>query len=172
VVQEPRPLGEFAYRYEKTYSLTDQNTLVIEYSLSNLGAVAWSFNHYNHHWFAIAGGPVDAAYGLRLGFDLPGDGVRATIRGQTLISPTSPPSKTKPFYLAADLADVETRSNTFDLQRGGRKILSYSGEFSPSRFALYATPEGFCPEVFFRAELKPGERVTWRARYHIGDRLD
>jgi hypothetical protein len=46
-------------------------------------------------------------------------------------------------------------------------VVRYRAEFTPHRFALYAAADGFCPEVFMRATLEPGETTSWSATYRF-----
>jgi hypothetical protein len=51
-------------------------------------------------------------------------------------------------------------------------IVRYEGSFPPARFALFANEDGFCPEVFKRTTLAPGETASWSATYQLCLRID
>lgn len=55
----------------------------------------------------------------------------------------------------------------FGLSVAAHATMRFTGDFQPYRFALFADPRGFCPEIFFRAKLKPGTTITWSASYHF-----
>jgi hypothetical protein len=70
-------------------------------------------------------------------------------------------------YYAGELVDVPAGANTFTVQVDGAPVVRYEAEFTPHRFALYAAEDGFCPEVFMRAALEPGETISWSANYRF-----
>ena len=158
--------GSYAYRYRKSYRLLDSERLVINYELSNTGASAWTFEHYNHHWFRMAGTPVGPGYGVSTGFELP-EAPTAFRRGQFALEMPAPLAEGEAAYYASDLADVEPGANIFAWAVGGVPVVGYQGSFVPARFALYASADGFCPEVFKRAKLAPGASITWSATYRF-----
>lgn len=156
----------WGYAYSKTYRLTSDNELKISYQLKNTGTNAWSFEHYNHHWFAPDGAAVGPSYAIEAGFPLPTNQCSFTREGQTLRFGSAVPTNA-PFYLEGDLTGVTERQNAFKLTLRGRLAIRFQGDFIPARFAAYAVPEAFCPEVFKRAELQPGQTVRWSARYQF-----
>lgn len=158
--------GSYAYRYRKSYRLLGSGRLVISYELSNTGASAWTFEHYNHHWFNIAGTPVGPGYAVTTGYELP-EAPTAFRRGQFALEMPAPLAEGEAAYYASDLADVQPAANTFTWAVGGVPVVGYQGSFPPARFALYASADGFCPEVFIRAKLPPGASITWSATYHF-----
>jgi len=158
--------GSYAYRYRKSYRLLDSERLVINYELSNTGASAWTFEHYNHHWFRMAGTPVGPGYGVSTGFELP-EATTAFHRGLFTLDMPAPLAEGEAVYYASDLAEVPPGANTFAWAVDGVPVVGYQGSFAPARFALYASADGFCPEVFKRAILAPGATITWSATYRF-----
>jgi hypothetical protein len=158
--------GPWQYLYTKSYALDGAIGLTIHYELSNTGARAWTFEHYNHHWFRLQDAPVGPGYEVVTGFELPPaeTAFRHTPRSLHMQAPLPPGGAA---YYAGDLVDVAAVANTFSLQVDGAIVVSYQAEFRPHRFALYADADGFCPEVFMRAALEPGETVSWSATYRF-----
>jgi hypothetical protein len=154
------------YLYRKSYVLAGADSLSIHYELTNTGAKTWSFEHYNHHWFRLDGVAVGPGYEVGTGFDLPSaeTAFRHTPRSLQMQSPLAPGGAA---YYAGELVDVPAGANTFTVQVDGAPVVRYQGEFTPHRFALYAAEDGFCPEVFMRAALEPGETISWSANYRF-----
>lgn len=154
------------YDYRKSYALRGADELVIHYQLTYTGATAWTFEHYNHHWFRLEGIPVGPGYRVVTGFELPEaeSAFHHTSYSLTMAAPLAPGGAA---YYASDLAAAPGASGTFELQVDGAPVVGYRASFSPDRFAVYASADGFCPEVFTRAALEPGATVTWSATYRF-----
>jgi hypothetical protein len=154
------------YDYVKTYSVHENNVLTIRYQLTNVGESAWPFEHYNHHWFRLGGTEVGPLYRASTGFALPGNETRFLLEGRSLrLADSLGPGEAA--YYGSDLADATREENTFDLSVGDETIVRYEGSFPPARFALFANHDGFCPEVFKRTILEPGETASWSATYRF-----
>jgi hypothetical protein len=156
----------WGYAYSKTYRLKSDNELEICYELRNTGTNTWSFEHYNHHWFAPDGEAVGPSYAIEAGFQLPTNQCSFTREGKTLRFGSAVPTNA-PFYLEGDLTGVTERQNSFTITLRSLPAIRFQGDFIPARFAAYAVPEAFCPEVFQRAEVNPGQTVRWSARYQF-----
>jgi hypothetical protein len=158
--------GPWQYLYRKSYALAGAYGLTIHYELTNAGSTAWLFEHYNHHWFRLDGVAVGPGYEVATGFKLPPaeTAFRHAPRSLHMQSPLAPGGAA---YYAGDLVDVPAGANTFTVQVDGAPVVRYQAEFTPHRFALYAAEDGFCPEVFMRAALEPGETVSWSATYRF-----
>jgi hypothetical protein len=166
VFQDSDPAFPQRYHYRKTYTVSEGNVLTIHYHLENTGENAWTFEHYNHHWFRLEGVTVGPPYLVTTGFDL------AETETKFLLTPNSlqlaaPLEPGGAAYYASELAGVTASANSFELSVEGTALLHYMGSFPPARFALYASSEGFCPEVFKRAALRPGEAAAWSAIYRF-----
>ena len=169
VVQQSKGDGRLQYRYAKTYTLTGADELTIAYQLTNTGSLAWSFEHYNHHWFRLADVPVGPDYRVVTGFELPVAQTNLELASFSLEIP-SPLAPGEAHYYASELSDIPASANHFELQVSGAAVVRYRGSFSPRRFAVYANADGFCPEVFFRAALEPGDTASWSTTYRF-DRM-
>ena len=166
VTQLSDGVGPWQYRYRKTYLLSGPGELTIRYELSNTGAVDWSFEHYNHHWFRLADVAVGPGYRVATGFDLPEapTGLLRKPRSLAMAAPL-PPGGAE--YYASDLAGIPASANYFALEIEDRPVVRYQGSFPPRRLAVYADTDGFCPEVFMRSTLAPGETARWSATYRF-----
>ena len=167
VVQQASVPGFPGYRYQKTYEAADGNRLTIHYRLTNTGEDVWTFEHYNHHWFRHEAVAVGSSYLLRVRFPLPEAGPTAFRRDSDALQLPERLGPGQVAYYASDLERVTAARNGYELWLGGEAIVRYQGSFTPARFAAFASEEGFCPEVFKRATLHPGETVTWSATYHF-----
>ena len=156
--------GAWQYHYRKSYELLGADGLAIHYELTNTGAAAWTFEHYNHHWFRVEGIVVGPGYRVVTGFELP-EAETTFRRAPFSLAMAMPLAPDAAAYYASDLAEVPASSNTFELQVDGAPVVGYRASFPPARFAVYASADGFCPEVFTRAALEPGATVTWSATY-------
>lgn len=154
------------YHYRKSYELLDANELAVRYELTNIGDTAWTFEHYNHHWFRVDEVPVGPAYRVVTGFELPKTDT-VFRRAPFSLEMASPLALDAAAYYASEVAGVPAGANTFELLVDGRPAVSYQASFEPARFAVYANADGFCPEVFMRAALEPGETATWSATYRF-----
>ncbi len=169
VVQQSEGEGPWQYRYVKSYRLTGSHGLEIHYKLSNTGSPAWTFEHYNHHWFRVADVLVGPSYRVVTGFELP-IAPTSLQPGAFSLEIPGPLAPGEAHYYASELAEVTAHTNHFELQVSGTAAVRYQGSFSPRRFAVYADADGLCPEVFFRAALEPGETVSWFSTYRF-DRM-
>lgn len=169
VEQASEPGPPHQYNYRKTYVVAPENTLHIHYELTNTGETAWGFEHYNHHWFRLEGVPVGSLYRLVTGFDLP-DAPTELLQAPRELRPATSLSAGEALYYASDLVAVPAAQNSFRVEIGAEAALGYAGSFSPARFALFANQDGFCPEVFHRANVQPGEAVAWSATYRFAVR--
>jgi hypothetical protein len=154
------------YSYTKSYTLVADDTLEIRYTLTNTGTNIWSFEHYNHHWFSPDAEPVGPVYALETQFTLPA-GETAFIRTDHELRLANRIPTNSPYYLAGDLTNTPAQQNSFTLTLHGRPAIIYQGSFAPAHFAAYAESGAFCPEVFRRATIRPGESVHWSARYRF-----
>ena len=160
------------YDYVKTYSVHANNVLTVRYQLTNTGESAWPFEHYNHHWFRLADAEVGPRYRATTGFVLPENETRFLRDGNSLHLAELLEAGEAAYY-GSDLADVSGMENNFEWSVDHLAIVRYEGSFVPARFALFANEDGFCPEVFMRTTLAPGETASWSATYQFmpADRL-
>ncbi len=158
--------GPRQYLYHKSYELHAGDALTIRYELTNTGTVPWTFEHYNHHWFRLQDVPVGPGYAVATGFDLPeaDTTLRHAPRTLEMLAPLGAGGAA---YYAGDLQGVTANANTFSVRVNDAAVVQYQADSAPHRFALYADADGFCPEVFVRAALEPGETTRWSATYRF-----
>ena len=158
--------GPWHYLYRKTYTLSGPGEVTIAYELTNTGSAAWTFEHYNHHWFRIGETAVGPGYEVVTGYELPA-GETTLRRARSSLQIPAPLAPDGAAYYAGELVGVPPDANTFEVRVDREASVGYRASFAPARFALYADARGFCPEVFMRAALAPGETVTWSATYRF-----
>jgi len=158
--------GPSQYLYRKSYEVHAGDALTIRYELMNTGTVPWTFEHYNHHWFRLQDVPVGPGYAVATGFDLPEADTTFRHAPRTLEMP-APLTPGGAAYYAGDLQGVTANTNTFSVRVNDAAVVRYQADSTPHRFALYADADGFCPEVFVRAALEPGETTRWSATYRF-----
>jgi len=163
-----RAAGDAAgeYQYRKSYELRGADGLVIHYELTNTGTTPWTFEHYNHHWFRAENHAVGPGYRVVTGFELP-EADTAFRRAPFSLEMAAPLGPGAAAYYASDLDAVPVGGGTFEWQVDGAPVIRYQASFSPDRFAVYASADGFCPEVFTRVALEPGATAAWSASYRF-----
>ena len=166
VIQRSDPLFPQRYAYRKTYALGEDNSLTIRYRLTNTGEAPWSFEHYNHHWFRLEGADIGPRYRCRTVFALP-EAETGFLRGDHSLRMKEALAPEGAVYYASDLPGAAAEANRFTIEVDGKPMVDYAGSFAPVRFALYASADGFCPEVFKRATLGPGESASWSSIYRF-----
>ncbi|MHB1158660.1 MAG: hypothetical protein ACYC26_17695 [Phycisphaerales bacterium] len=162
--QQVAALGDYAYHYVKSYRVnTDKQRLVISYQITNTGKLTMRFDQYNHDWSVLADPPVGADYSLAADFQIPAPNAswlklenNRLLLTQTIAKPGYQPFDCR---VPADQNRLVLRND-----RTG-KTIEISGDFRITRFALYAQPDAICPEIFFTAELKPGQTASWNRTY-------
>jgi hypothetical protein len=167
-------LGRYGYDYVKKYTvLPTSGLLVIEYSLRNTGKLPFSYNQYNHNWLSFSGrGPGSSCF-IQTRF-----GLSDKAAPEWLNIPT--PREQEVRLSFTDLvgrkggavfesprgAPAAQNTLTAACQALGQQI-EIGGDFSVSKFALYAETGAFCPEVYKQSTLERGEVQTWRRYYRF-----
>jgi hypothetical protein len=166
ITQDSDPGLAYRYQYRKTYAIGPGNLLTITYRLTNSGEKPWTFEHYNHHWFRLGAMAPGPGYRIVSGFPLP-EAETGFLLEPNALRMRAALGDGEAAYYGHDLAGASIAENTLALSVDSRTIVRYEGSFPPARFALYASAAGFCPEVFKRAALQPGETVSWAATYRF-----
>jgi hypothetical protein len=166
VSQDSDPALPHRYHYRKTYTVGEGNVLTISYHLANTGEAPWTFEHYNHHWFRLGEMAPGPAYRVASGFKLP-DAETAFLLEPNALHMAAPLRDGGAAYYGSDLDSASVSENTVALSVDGSTIVHYAGSFAPARFAVYASAEGFCPEIFKRSALQPGQSASWSATYRF-----
>lgn len=166
VSQDSDPGLPHRYQYRKTYTVGADNVLTITYQLANSGEVPWTFEHYNHHWFRLGTLAPGPSYRVSSGFKLPAAETSFLLEPNALRM-AAPLDDGGAAYYGSDLRNATVSENTVTLSVDDSTIVRYAGSFAPARFSVYASAEGFCPEIFKRSALQPGETVSWSASYRF-----
>jgi hypothetical protein len=163
---------DYVYDYIKRYLVFRKlGVLVIEYKLQNLGRCPFTFNQYNHNWFACAGRTTAPPYFVETAFDVSAvNGVDWLNRSAAADSWTrlriAKPVGAGVVFESASGGPVESNKLIVGCPGSGQHV-EVSGDFDVERFSLYADQSAICPEVFKQAELHQGESQTWRRYYRF-----
>ncbi len=166
VSQTSTLVNGFQYDYAKTYILSPDGELSIQYRMKNIGKVSWTFEHYNHHWFRASSYPIDGHYRVLTSFNLPVTESTFIQHTQSLEVPKRLESGEAAYYVTP-LKDPSPNLNQFTIQLKRQDFVHYEGSASPERFALYADAAGFCPEIFSKHSLAPTEELRWSSNYRF-----
>ncbi len=154
----------YGYDYGKTYTIERGGRLVIRYELTNRGARAFSFEHYNHNFFGLtsAGGAKSARIETPLRLQHPPEGWSLTTdhgaqwvgdnfpaRGRFWRIPLDPP------------ADKHALTLSFKDGYGVRM----TGSSAVARLSVWLDETTLCPELFSRFALESGETARWTRTY-------
>lgn len=158
----------WGYRLGKRIALAPPDGLEIAYRLENTGTNAFSFEHYNHHWFRFDGaesGPdyelhsplLPAPESLPPGWTIAGSGLRlragAPASGGIAVRwPVPPHARAAHFRLA---------------HRPSGLAVTITPDFTPARLAVWSVREAFCPELFLQCGLPAGAHRTWSVQYRF-----
>ena len=166
VTQVSTEVNGIQYDYAKTYILSSDGQLSIQYRMKNTGQFSWTFEHYNHHWFLASTHPIDQSYRVLTPFKLPISDSHFIQQPQSLEVPKRLESGEAAYYVTP-LDKASAKFNRFTIQLAGQNIVHYEGTASPARFALYADSAGFCPEIFSKHSLAPNEELNWSSTYRF-----
>jgi hypothetical protein len=166
-VQQVSPVVRgYAYRLVKTYDVnTDENTLIITYSLTNAGSRRFDLEHYNHNFLTLDNKPFGEQYHITLGKaveSLPHSWMH--MQGNRLVIDGEPGAvgfvQVNEKYTAkqADLSIFST---------DGKLGIELTGDQPAYRFAHFFTANSYSPERFTRVWLEPQQQFSWQARYHF-----
>lgn len=146
----------WAYDYEKTYVVdATARTLVIHYRLKNTGEKPLTIEQYNHNWFRLGDEPTGPHHRLDAPFVLE--------EGLAFAEPQIEPTyRMAPQQVPAGRNQATLRNTT------NGQWVEFSGDFAVNRFALFADPGSYSPEVFGHWEIAPGEEAAWHRTYRFG----
>lgn len=170
-VEQRSPLRQgYGYRLSKRYKLERPDGLTITYELENTGEKSFSFEQYNHNFLNLGGVVSDALYSVRPAFALPeaGNEVWRLDGGQLGLAAPAPVRGGA--YFGVETPGVLAADNRLVLSHAHGGAVEISGDFPLARFAVWATQNAICPETFIRAEVAPGQTVSWRRMYRFASR--
>lgn len=164
--QQMQSATGWGYAYAKTYRLfPDAATLVIEYSLTNIGELPLNAEQYDHNWFNFGGGAIDDNYFLetRFGVGEPtGDWFKYSAQRFDLTRLIE-----KGSYSPSPLGAPATQNWMRIGHRSLGQSIVVTGDFDVARFALYADSTALCPEVFGEFKLAAGQSMNWQRKYEF-----
>lgn len=171
VVQSFCSATGWAYSYEKTYRIdASLPCLSIEYRLTNKGEREILTEQYNHNYFRLMMGEGAQPCALEHGFGIPEietDWFRRSGRTTTIsVPPRQPRYFMSPLSFAWHAPELELRIP------GLERRVALNGDFSASRFALYADDMTVCPEIFTLIKVRPSESCSWMRTYCFPPRRD
>lgn len=154
---------------QKTIRL-NENALEITYTFRNVGKSIIKATEFCHNFFQLDGFPVDNHYRLQFPYTL-----RPKIRrGELLLERDAyrlgsfdKPSASTAFWIEGYDGLCEhwmrlTHDNT-------PAKLRIEDEFPVCRFYGWNNADAFCPEVFAKIHINPGEKVCYQRRYIFED---
>lgn len=167
MTQVSEPFSGYQYRYEKTYRPAGSRGLVIEYVLTNLGSKRFSFEHYNHNFFAFDGEGGSENYTVTAAFSWPAEpaaGWRLDGRKRLVLS--SQLTGLSGVYWGVPVEIAASQHRLILQHRKGIAVV-ITGDSDATRFAIWADGGAICPELFIHRELSPGDTARWTRTYHF-----
>lgn len=154
-----------AVEQTKTFSV-EGNTLTIRNTLRNTGSRTVHAKEFSHNFFCFDDHPIDESYCLTLPFQ-----VQPRFRRGELVTgfqTLRPYAFDVPTDSTAAFVDgwQGLRSHTMRLenQKTGTAV-TVKDDFPPCHFYLWSNPSAFCPEVFCKIDLEPGETLEYTRQY-------
>lgn len=164
--------NKYGYAYTKRYRVLPKlTTLVIEYELRNSGNVPITFSQYNHNWFSFSGRTTTPPYYVEAAFP-----VAPKLRNNDWLKISGPQSKArlsiinpipKGVIYDSKISAPAAANRLFAANPATGQRIDVSGDFRLDRFALYAEKTAYCPEVFLKDTLRPGQTKKWKRIYRF-----
>ena len=154
-----------AMEQTKTFSV-EGNTLTIRNVLRNVGNRSIHAKEFSHNFFCFDGHPIDDSYCLTLPFQV----LPRFRRGELAVSCQTlrPYAFDGPTNSTATFIDgwQGLRSHTMRLEnRDTGTAVTVKDDFPPCHFYFWTNPNAFCPEVFCKIDLEPGESLEYTRQY-------
>ena len=165
IITNPILSNGIAVQQIKTYAL-EGATLTIKNSFRNVGSRPIHAKEFVHNFFCFDDHPIDESYCLTLPFRVQPRFRRGelavgcqTLRPYTFDIPTD--------SSAAFIDGWQgLRSHTMRLEnRDTGTAVIVEDDFPPCHFYFWANPSAFCPEVFCKIDLEPGETIEYTRKY-------
>jgi len=165
IITDPILSRGIAVEEIKTYTLNG-NTLTVRNTLHNVGSRPIHAKEFAHNFFCFDGHPIDGSYCLTLPFSVQPRFRRGelAVGCQTL----RPYAFDIPTDSTAALIDgwQGLRSHTMRLEnRETGTAVVVKDDFPPCHFYFWSNPNAFCPEVFCKIDLEPGETIEYTRKY-------
>ena len=165
IITNPILSNGIAVEQMKAYTL-DGNTLTVRNTFRNVGSRSIHAKEFVHNFFCFDGHPIDRSYCLTLPFSVQPRFRRGelavgcqTLRPYTFDGPTD--------STAAFVDGWQgLRSHTMRLEnRETGTAVIVKEDFPPCHFYFWSNPSAFCPEVFCKIDLEPGETIEYTRKY-------
>lgn len=166
-----------SYRYQKVLRLEDDGkSLVLEHSLTNLGARPIVTDVYDHDFYMLDGKSTGPGMRVHVAFPLKAippptgkaDGTlepAATIEESGLVyKQLLAPHQTVASYLGGYGATAKDYDITFSDTNSGLSVRQ-TADHPISRFYLWSIPTTVAPEAYIHLDIAPGATERWTIRY-------
>lgn len=157
----------YAYRYEKTIILNDNNAeLEIIHNLKNTGEKEIHANPYCHNFFQFDGQEIGTDY--KIEFPKPIKAIdefdsRVTIQYNSLKLNSELSGSD---WVGGHIDPAEAK--TFVLKNSKTKTaVEVVSNVVPGPFYLYLWKLSFCPEPMIELDIQPGEESSWKRSYRF-----
>lgn len=139
----------------------------LDTELENPGERPFSFSHYNHQFLRPTGKRIGPEVSLRTVFPMRPEKPHPflEIEERTLRVNRRLPDERSAYMRTTD--PVPAEQNRVRIRVDGQDWMELEGDFEASHFEFYAMDDAFCPEVFLRRTLAPGERTRWSRTWRI-----
>lgn len=164
---EPKPCRGYAVRQMKTLRL-EENFLVVEHELRNVGSRAIHTNEYCHNFVAINRQPLGPEYRLRLASEIRVHDAPPVLsqKGADVRWSHTPDEA---FFCEISKTSLgASGSESWELLHEPSGVaMRETLNRAASRLALWCDSHVVSPEVFLAIEIKPGETQKWVRRHEF-----
>lgn len=161
----------FGYILKKEIKL-DENDLIINYYLKNIGDKPIETTEYNHNFLAIGNEPMESEYILKFPFQLDTDSFQENVNPEQLVDFNEKKlgflgSPNEVFFFSY-LNGVDKVKACWQLENSKLNVgIQESGDFLTSKINLWGCKHVISPELFFKIELAQSESLTWSRTYNF-----
>lgn len=163
--------GTYPYRYKKVIRLND-NKLVIDHTLINLGSSAIETSVFNHNFFYIDEKRIGPGYRVLFPFEIKGDasglGEFAVVNGKEVLYKKELQGNQRArirvitgYSMSADDYDISIENTN---SGAGVRIRS---DKPMSRLLLWSAPKAVCPEPYTKIQIEPNKSFSWSIIYEF-----
>jgi hypothetical protein len=161
----PSHCNGYAVQETKKLSL-EADSLIINYTLKNVGSKELNFSSFNHNFFQFDNHPINTDYSLNLPYQVSLRILRGSICAQyqsISVQAFDEPTASGAFLLNGFEG---TSAHWWCLRHipSGLQVLCEE-DFAVSRFYVWVMERSFSPETFFSAVLSPGTECSFRRKY-------
>jgi len=155
----------FAYNLYKQITL-EENALLIDYTLTNTGHKAIATSEYSHNFFCFNNRNINAEYELIVDF-----ASKLNMKDRRLTCKNGVFLFEKELLSSSFCSDVNVCNGQVGSWTLTNKVVGVSVKESLSKpikkFAIFAKPKVFCPEIFVDIKVDRGERFSWQRKWTV-----